>query len=139
MAKKSSSDIGIDFFEKTKTPELPDSFQDAADKELSEVLKKFKDSAKKEAEIRDRNTNTDFWFCVYFADQAQRDEFLSLYGLLKKLSNGNTQYINGNVFAKAIGAEISEKEIPIPKAFRKPAGIDDLIMDLDAFDINNIF
>ena len=138
MAKK-SSDIGIDFFEKNKTPEMPDSFEDAAGKELSEVLKKFKETAKKEAETRDRNTNTDFWLCVYFADQQQRDEFLALYGLLKKLANGNTQYINGNVFAKAIGAEISEKEIPIPKAFRKPIGIDDLIMDLDAFDINNIF
>lgn len=46
MAKK-SSDIGIDFFEKNKTPEMPDSFEDAAGKELSEVLKKFKETAKK--------------------------------------------------------------------------------------------
>ena len=40
------------------------------------------------------------------------------------------QYIAGDDFAKAIGVQIPEEEITIPKAFRKPANIDDLVLDL---------
>lgn len=106
---------------------LPSSFEDATKEEISEVLAAFKQRAADEAAAKEKNISTEYWFAVYFASQEQRDAFLRAVQLLEKLED---QYLDGTVLAKKLGVEIPKEEIKIPKAFRKPAGIDDLILEL---------
>lgn len=106
---------------------LPESFEDATKEELSDILKAFRKRAKDEAEAKKENVSTDFWFAVYFANQNQRDAFLRAVDLIGKMED---QYIAGDVFAKAVGVEIPTAEINTPKSFRRPANIDDLILEI---------
>jgi hypothetical protein len=107
--------------------EMPSSFEDATKGEISEVLAAFKKRAADEAAAKTKNISTEYWFAVYFASQEQRDSFLNAVKLLEKLED---QYLDGTVLAKKLGISIPKEDIKIPKAFRKPAGIEDLILEL---------
>lgn len=107
--------------------EMPSSFEDATKGEISEVLAAFKKRAADEAAAKAKNISTEYWFAVYFASQEQRDSFLNAVKLLEKLED---QYLDGTVLAKKLGISIPNEEIKTPKAFRKPAGIEDLILEL---------
>lgn len=121
-------DFGFNFDEeKNLEVEKVDNYEEAVKTEMSETLKALKDRAKEEERIKQQNINTDFWFAVYFANQEQRDKFLNLIGILNKLED---QYIDAETFASAIGVAIDKQEIKIPKAFRKPKDIDDLVFDI---------
>lgn len=106
---------------------MPESFEDATKEEIGEVLALFRQRAKDEAAKKEKNVSTDYWFAVYFASQDQRDAFLRAVKLLEKLED---QYLSGTVLADALGVEIPKEEITIPKAFRNPAGFDDMILEL---------
>ena len=119
-------DLKMDGFGEKEPETLPESFENATKEEISEVLKAFKQRAKEEAEQKAANISTEYWFAVYFASENQRNLFLSAYKLLQKMED---QYISADDFCNALGYPLEKEEINTPKAFRKPAGIDDLIMD----------
>ena len=124
------NDTGLSMagFEEDEKEDMPESFEEAAKEEVSEFLLKFKARAKEEAATKERNCSTSYWFATYFASEDQRDDFLRKLDLLDKME---LQYIDGKTFAKAVGVELTPEEITVPKAFRRPAGIDDLIMQFD--------
>ncbi|WP_157488317.1 hypothetical protein [Dyadobacter crusticola] len=100
------------------------SAEHVANQEISETLKAFKDRSKGEKSEKATNTNSEFWFAVYFADEDQRNEFLRKINSLSLLDD---QYINGEALARKMGIELTPKKIKKPKPFRKPKNIDDLI------------
>lgn len=106
--------------------ELPEDLEGAVKGEMSEALRLFKDRAKKEEEEKKKNTSTDYWFAVYFATQDDRDKFLQVYDLVEKL---NSQYLSGEDLVEALGTQIQLSKITPPKPFRKPKGIEDLILE----------
>lgn len=108
---------------------MPESFEEATKEEISDVLKAFKKRSKEEAAQKALNISTDFWFAAYFSSQAQRDKFLLALDLLDKM-DADGQYICGEDLAKACKVKMPQEVISIPKAFRKPANIDDLILDM---------
>lgn len=121
---------GVDLSFGEEIPEaapLPDSFEEAVKEETSEFLQAFRKRSKEEELRKQQNISTDYWFAVYFANQDQRDAFLRKVKLLEMLED---QYIDGQTFADALNIKIPPGEITTPKAFRSPAGIDDLVMDI---------
>jgi hypothetical protein len=90
-------------------------FEAGTAKEYSDLLLAFKKRANDEANKKAENTNTDFWFCAYFASKSHRDEFLEKIGALSDLID---QYIPGDILAERLGVELSSQEILIPKTFR---------------------
>ena len=121
-------DFNFGFDEKdSEVPAMPDSFEKAVDGEISETLAALKKRAFEEAEMKLQNTSTDFWFCVYFANQDQRDKFLMAVSLLDKMED---QYIDADTFCKAVGVEIEKQKITIPKPFRTPHGAVDMVFDI---------
>lgn len=120
--------VDLSFGEDAKeSPPLPDSFEDAVKEETSEFLQAFRKRAKDEELRKNQNISTDYWFAVYFANQEQRDAFLRKVKLIEMMDD---QYIDGQTFADALNIKIPHGEITTPKAFRSPAGIEDLIMDI---------
>ena len=109
---------------KKKPKKTDKSAEVVSSEEISETLSAFKSRAKDEESKKSNNTNSDFWFAVYFADEGQRNEFLKKINSMGLL---NDQYINGEEFAKKLGIELTPKKIKKPKPFRRPKGIDDLI------------
>ena len=129
---KNSEEITLDFsvepFPETESAvPMPESFEEGTKEEISEVLSAFRQRAKDEEAAKAKNVSTDFWFAVYFASQEQRDVFLRAVNLVMHLDD---QYIDSMTFARAVGVDIPNEEITAPKAFRRPAGIDDLVLDL---------
>lgn len=110
---------------KATPPPAIESFEDATKEEIEGVTSLFKQRSKDESNLKQKNTSTEFWFAVYFADEDQRNEFLQKADLLKKM---NDQYINGEDSAKAMGVELTKKRIDTPKSFRKNKGFDKLLM-----------
>lgn len=90
-------------------------FEEETSKEYDELSEKFKARAKDESDKKKQNTSTEYWFCAYFANQFQRDEFLKKIGALNDLID---QYIPGDVLAEKLGVDIPYQEITIPKSFR---------------------
>ncbi len=124
-SEKIDLDFGIDA--PVVEHEMPESFEEATKEEIGEVLAAFRARSKEEAAQKAKNVSTDFWFAVYFASEDQRNAFLRAVSLLEKMQD---QYIPGDDFAKALGVKIPSEEITIPKAFRRPANIDDLILEI---------
>lgn len=119
-----SFDIEAPVIEET---EMPESFEEATKAEVSDFMKKFRAQSEEEKRLKEQNVSTDYWFAVYFANQAQRDRFLMALDLLDIMAD---QYIDGEAFAKAAGVDLPKETITVPKAFRKPAGIDDMILNI---------
>ena len=114
----------FDFSLKKKSQKIEKSAEDVTSEEVSATLSAFKTRAKNEASEKVQNTNSEYWFAVYFADEAQRNEFLKKVNAMQLL---NDQYINGEALAKKLGVEITPKKIKRPKPFRTPKNIEDLI------------
>lgn len=111
---------------------MPESFEKATKDEVSEVLAAFRKRAKEEEAQKAKNISTDYWFAVYFASQEQRDQFLSALNLIERLEREGLdyQYIDGQTLAETVGVQLVKEKITTPKAFRRPADIDDLVMEI---------
>lgn len=128
MKNLANDDFDFVFSFEEKADEAVDqiNFEAATKAEISDVLKAFKQRAKDEALAKEQNTSTEYWFAVYFANQEQRDFFLKAIKVLDLLED---QYIDGMTFAEALKVEVPRLEINTPKSFRRPAGVDDLVME----------
>lgn len=74
----------------------------------------FREKAKEEAVLKEKNTSSEFWSCVVFRDQNQRDRFFELLGIKEK----DNQYINGKKLIKALELKIDLLEEKSPGKFR---------------------
>lgn len=114
---------------KSKAPEKPvvvvESYEDGAKEEIEAITSLFKRKSGDERSLKEKNTSTGYWFAVYFADEDQKNEFIKNSGLEKKM---DSQYVNGEVFAKVVGVELTKKKIETPKAFRRNKGFDKILM-----------
>lgn len=81
-----------------------------------EMLKKaFKSPLEQEKELKEKNINPNFWFCVYFQNESQKEEFLKKIGA-DAITKGI--YINGLDLAKLLGVEIQKEQIEKPQKFK---------------------
>lgn len=128
MKNSENDDFKFDFSfeEKIDEPLEQVNFEVETKAEISEVLKAFKERAKEESAAKEQNISTEYWFAVYFANQDQRDFFLRAIKVLDLLED---QYIDGMTFADALNIRIPRVEITTPKSFRRPAGIDEMVME----------
>lgn len=89
---------------------------DDTNAEISALIIATQDSsAKNEARIKQKNTNGEYYFCVYFQDQEQKDEFIAkanLQGITKGL------FINGIEMAAALGIDVKRKDLVKPGKFK---------------------
>lgn len=121
------SDFSFDPFDSNEKEEEDfGNVEEQAKQEKSELLLAFQKRAKEEEQTRLQNIGTDYWFAVYFANQSDRDKFLQVYDLLDKL---NSQYLSGEDLVEALETQIELSKITPPKPFRKPKGIEDLILE----------
>ena len=86
---------------------------DAKD-ELSALQVAFREKAKKEKELMDKNTSSEFWSCIVFKTQEQRDKFYELLGVKSE----DNQYINGQRLIKALELAIDTVEGGNPGKFK---------------------
>ena len=122
-----NSDFSFDPFDSNEKEEDDlGNVEEQAKQEKSELLLAFQKRAKEEEQTRLQNIGTDYWFAVYFANQNDHDKFLQMFELVEKL---NSQYIDGQSFIDALGVNMELSKITPPKPFRKPKGIEDLILD----------
>lgn len=87
--------------------------------ELNELQIAFREKAKKEKELQDTNTDSEFWSCIVFRNRQQRDQ---LYEILK-ISQTDNQYINGKKLIDALELKINIIEAKQPGKFRCNAEI----------------
>lgn len=96
-------------------PAAPTNFEQATGNEVKDYQAKLREQTKNEQKHIENATSTGYYFCVYFADKEQRDEFLDNAGL----AGANIgQYINGERLAQAVGVPLTKKKIDKPKVFR---------------------
>lgn len=83
--------------------------------EILTLKNAFKSKMDKEAELKKKNTDPNFWFAVYFQDSEQKNVFLK-----KIKANTLTEglYIDGIEFAKLLGIEIPKKLVKAPGKFK---------------------
>ncbi|HRQ17719.1 MAG TPA: hypothetical protein PL085_11625 [Agriterribacter sp.] len=87
-----------------------------AEMELNELQLAFREKAKAKAEkeLQDKNTEGDFFSCIVFKDQNQRDQFLELLGI----NEVDGQYINGQKLITALELRIAHLNEKAPGKFR---------------------
>lgn len=73
--------------------------EDDAREELDAVAQGFRDRKNREAERMELATNSDYWFAVCFATQAQRDAFIEADGL----QDLGYRYLDGRDIARRRG------------------------------------
>lgn len=91
----------------------PDTERDS-EIELTELQKDFKEAAKKETELKDNNTNAEFFSVVVFKTQKQRDDFMSLLNI----KSPDNQYINGEKLIQALELQIEKVNLKDPGKFK---------------------
>lgn len=112
--KKKQDDQKIDESYLVKYGKEPNIYNDT-EAEMDTLKSKFKSKMDKERETKEQNTNPNFWFAVYFQDEAQKNEFLAKSHLANETKG---LYIDGITLAKAMGIEIQRKEMRIPGKFK---------------------
>lgn len=112
----SSFDIFNDF-DDTETEQEEskfDTLEEEAKAEVTEYQLAIREANAKTRKSLESQWNTDFYFCAFFADQGQRDEFLSkceALGLVKD------NFINGALLAEKLGIDLTPKTIETPRLF----------------------
>ncbi|MBO9657506.1 MAG: hypothetical protein J7527_01645 [Chitinophagaceae bacterium] len=91
----------------------PDIEQDSME-ELSDLQLAFREKAKKEAELKKKNTGSEFWSCIVFQDENQRNEFYRLLGI----KEGDLQYINGKKLIEGLKLNIATTKTKAPGKFK---------------------
>ena len=90
--------------------------------ELDAVAQGFRDRMGKEAERLELATNSDYWFCVCFATQAQREAFLTAV----HWTDLGVRYLDGREIAKRMGLDLPAD--PVWREPRRSSSWDDLSM-----------
>ncbi len=91
-----------------------ESLESEAKAEITEHQKAIREATANTRKSLENQWNTDFYCCLFFADQAQRDEFLEKAGALGLLKDN---FINGQKFAESIGISLTPRTIERPKLF----------------------
>lgn len=84
-------------------------FEEESGAEISETLRRMRDIQKNAQERFKTHTDTDYFICVVFLSQPQKDAFLANSGW-GKYSGGGGRYLNGLALARDLGIEIPEEE-----------------------------
>jgi len=84
-----------------------------ADAELSEMARFVKQEKKKQLAKLNLAADTDYYFCVVFQSEEQRNKFLAESGWAKHLQG---RFINGLSVAKEMGIKIEFIDLPLKKA-----------------------
>lgn len=116
FGKKAFGAKKVDDMVKYKSP-TPDIESDSED-EMNHVIKEFK--ASKDAEIKhyDTVTSANYYFAVYFADEAQKNEFIDKVKAREYFDKTET-FIAGKDLADLLGIEISDTRIKRQGYFKK--------------------
>lgn len=80
-----------------------------------ELAKSFSGRLKAHAEKMKNAASAEYCLCIYFADEAQRQEFVRLIGAEKKQIG---PYLNGQQVADLLGIQLEKKTLSIPKNFK---------------------
>lgn len=70
--------------------------------EMSELLKKFKESAKEEQRLFQQNIDSEYWVAICFQNREQKEEFLRLAGWMQF----GDKYLDGLEVAEKMGMKI---------------------------------
>jgi hypothetical protein len=95
--------------------------------EMNEFEKAFKESMQREQNMIQEEHDSHYYFCAYFADVAQRDEFLHAINMYDKLE---ANCINGEQLAVALNVPITKKRIRIPNTFVSHKSLSGMIRPL---------
>lgn len=113
--KRTSSDFfNNNFFDETPVEKEIDNFEKAANEEISEHMLSIREATANSRKSLEDQWNTDFYFCAFFADQEQRDEFLQK---AKAIDLVKDNFINGAKLAELLGIDLTPKDIKVPKLF----------------------
>ncbi len=105
-----------------------ENFEKAANEEVAEHMLAIREATANTKKSLENQWNTDFYFCAYFADNDQRDEFLrkaDALGLVKD------NFIDGSLLAEKLGIDLTPKEIEVPKLFNAKKDWFDITMDFE--------
>lgn len=84
-----------------------------AEKELTELEIAFRERVKDTNKIKDAENNTEYWSCIIFENQEQRDRFYELLGV----KTPDNQYISGKKLIRGLELSIETGVIKPPKKF----------------------
>lgn len=91
-----------------------ESLEEEAKAEVTEYQLAIREASANTRKSLEDQWNTDFYFCAFFANQSQRDEFLKKAGALGLIKDN---FINGQKLAEILGIYLEPKEITTPKLF----------------------
>ena len=75
-----------------------------AQKQISDILKKFKEQKKSEAKTYWDNVDSEYWFCLCFQTRQQKDDFLEAM----KWDRFGDKYLDGVEVAQAMKIPLGE-------------------------------
>jgi hypothetical protein len=114
-SRSSSNDFfNTDYFKDEEPEEEIENFEKATNEEVSEHMLAIRKATADSRKSLENQWSTDFYFCAFFADEDQRNEFLRKAGALGLVKDN---FINGAALAEALGIELTPKEIEVPKLF----------------------
>src|SRR5690606_33309918 len=83
------------------------SLEEEAKEEVTEHQLAIREASANTRKSLEEQWNTDFYFCAFFANQAQRDEFLEKAGALGLVKDN---FINGQKLAELLGIALTDQE-----------------------------
>lgn len=89
-------------------------FEQAANEEVTQYMLDIRKATADSKKSLETQWSTDYYFCAYFADQEQRDEFLRAADALGLVKDN---FINGQLLAERLGIQLKPKEIEVPRLF----------------------
>ena len=96
--------------------------------EMSEVLRAFKERAKREQKRYWDAVDSEYYTVVCFQTRAQRDEFLEKSGLSAVVGNRGARYLDGLEVAQVLGISVDSPTPPMPKLRRATKDVAALIL-----------
>ncbi|GEM_PF-6331458 len=91
-----------------------ESYEEEAKAEVTDYQLAIREASAKTRKSLEDQWNTDYYFCAFFANQAQRDQFLQKAGALGLIKDN---FINGQKLAELLGIDIEPQQIETPKLF----------------------
>lgn len=91
-----------------------DSYEEEAKAEVTDYQLAIRQASANTRKSLEDQWNTDYYFCAFFANQTQRDQFLQKAGALGLIKDN---FINGQKLAELLGIDIEPQQIVTPKLF----------------------